>query len=454
VDARLRGLPSVDRILRAPEVAAILDGRSREPVVRAVQAVLDECRAEIREGGTVPDEHGVAIRAVQRVRSLERQWPVQVLNGSGVILNTNLGRAPLSDSAVAAVAAAANYVDLEVGLESGRRESRLDHVSAQLRALTGAQAAHVTGNNAGAVMLVLAALARGKDVIVSRGQAVEIGGGFRIPQILRQSGARLVEVGTANRTRLSDYEDAISPKTGALLHVHLSNFRMVGFTENVPISALGELARDRGISLIDDNGSGPLLDTERFGMAHEPTPVDSLRAGAHVVCFSGDKLLGGPQSGIVIGDSDLLQRVASQPLARALRPDKLSLAALSATLLAYLRDEATGTIPVWQMIARPIEDIQRAAALFQSRAAECGLTVELIDGESTVGGGSLPGEVLATVLVRLPPQISPSALRRASPPIFARAQGKRALLDLRTIRPEEEESLLEAVMSVIDSAAS
>jgi L-seryl-tRNA(Ser) seleniumtransferase len=342
---------------------------------------------------------------------------------------------------------ASGYSDLEIDLGSGRRDGRQRRVASMLTALTGAEAALVTGNNAGAMLLCLTALSAGREVIVSRGQEVEIGGAFRIPDILRQSGARLVEVGTTNRTRLSDYADAIGSDTAAILHVHSSNFRVLGFTASVSLAELSKLARERGIVLLDDNGSGSLLDTANFGLEHEPTPKESLDAGADVVTFSGDKLLGGPQSGIILGRSDLVERLATSPLARALRPDKLALAALAATLSTYLQGQGR-TLPIWRMIGQSREVIRSRAQRWQERAAALGLPVELRDGESTIGGGSLPGSSLPTTLIALPAAVNAESLRTGRPAVLPITRDNRVLLDLRTVPEEDESALLRAVLAV------
>jgi L-seryl-tRNA(Ser) seleniumtransferase len=362
-------------------------------------------------------------------------------------LHTNLGRAPLSGEAINAAMAAAAYSDLELDIATGERGSRQSRVQGLLRALTGAEAATVTVNAAAGMLLVLAALTRGKEVIVSRGQAVEIGGGFRIPGVLRQSGARLVEVGTTNRTRILDYEEAITGRTAALLHVHASNFRVVGFTEQVSLRSLAGLAHDRGLLLIDDNGSGALLDTAQFGLAHEPMPVESLQAGSDVVVFSGDKLLGGPQAGIVIGGAEPLRRITRQPLARAVRPDKLTLAALSATLLSYIRGDALETLPLWRMIAASEATISARARRMAASLQESGIEAVLVPGKSTIGGGSLPTEVLPTVLIALP-KFSAAALRASDPPVIGRTQEGRVVLDLRTVPESQEGALLDSIRQV------
>lgn len=440
-----RALPSVDRVLRSPAVVALMHDFSREPVVRLVRGVLEEYRASISAGASAPSAAVVTAEVVTRARERWVLSPRPVINATGVILHTNLGRAPLSEEALNAMREAAGYSNLEFDLDSGERGSRQQHVQRLLLSLTEAEAAHVTVNNAAAMVLALAALARGKEVIVSRGQAVEIGGGFRVPVILKQSGARLIEVGTTNRTRAADYQDAISPRTAAILHVHSSNFRITGFTEAVPLADLAGLAHQHDLLLIDDNGSGSLLDTAAFGLAHEPTPVESLEAGADIVAFSGDKLLGGPQAGILLGRAAPLSRVRAHPLARAFRPDKTSLAALSATLLSYLRGDAVASLPLWRMIAQNAETVERRAREWQERANLIGLQVDLQQGDSPIGGGSLPGETLPTTLIVLPRGSSADALRRGTPPVVGRTQGSRVVLDLRTVAPEREAELLEAV---------
>lgn len=436
-------LPSVDRVLRSIPVAEVLSEYARGPITDLIREILDEIRLE--RPRHLPDAETVGSFVRDRVIQSWILSPRPVVNATGVVLHTNLGRAPLSAPAIDAMVATANYSTLEYDAESGNRGSRYHGVGALLHALTGSEAAHLTVNNASAILLSLAAIAKGKEVVVSRGQAVEIGGGFRIPVILRQSGARLVEVGTTNRTRLSDYEEAITPRTAAILHVHTSNFRLIGFTAGVPFRELALLARARDLYLIDDNGSGALLDTTRFGLAHEPMPAESLAAGADLVAFSGDKLLGGPQSGIVIGSRDAVARLRAHPLARVLRPDKTTLAALDATLLSYLRGRAEQEIPVWQMISQPAEVVAARAAEFVEQLDQRGIKSSTRPGESTVGGGSLPGETLPTTLVALPRHITASALREAATPVIARTHDRHVLLDLRTVSTSEVPALLDAV---------
>jgi L-seryl-tRNA(Ser) seleniumtransferase len=317
-----------------------------------------------------------------------------------------------------------------------------------LTRLTGAEAALVVNNNAAAVLLTLSALAKGKGVVISRGQLVEIGGGFRVPDVLKQSGARLVEVGTTNRTHLRDYEAAIDDRTALILRAHHSNFKIVGFATEPPLADMVGLGATRGLPVADDLGSGALLDTAQFGLAHEPTVLESLAAGAALVCFSGDKLLGGPQSGILVGQKALVDKLARHPLARAVRADKLCLAALSATLLHYLKDEATREIPVWRMIAAPLADVEKRARRWVERWRQAGADAEVAAGRSTVGGGSLPGETLPTALAALrvlQPDDFAAGLRAARAPIVARIVEDRLVFDPRTVLPEEEAALLEVV---------
>jgi L-seryl-tRNA(Ser) seleniumtransferase len=433
-------------------LADLLHEFRAEPVTDLVRRVLDEQRAAALAGAAVPPPDAIARAVLERVAREWRAGPRRVLNATGVVLHTNLARSPLSDAAVSAMNAAARYSDVELDLREGARGDRQSHARL-LTALTGAEAAHVTVSAAAALLLALSALARRKEVVVSRGQAVEIGGGFRIPVVLGQSGARLVDVGTTNRTRLSDYDDAITDRTAGLLHVHASNFRIVGYTESVALQDLAGLAHRRGIPLIDDNGSGALLDTARFGLAHEPTVQESLAAGSDVVVFSGDKLLGGPQAGIILGTRELVGRLARHPLARAVRPDKLTLAALSATVLPYLRGDAERTVPVWRMISMTPAEIERRAGDFRDRAAGAGLDLELRPGESAVGGGSLPGETLPTTHLVLPRSLTASRLRQTDPAVIALTRDGRTLVDLRTIPEREEPDLLQALLSPVAPAS-
>ena len=376
-----------------------------------------------------------------------------VINASGVIIHTNLGRAPLSAATRQAISEAAlHYNTLEYDLEAGRRGSRSIHAQKLLVRITGAEGATIVNNNAAAVLLTLTALARGKQVIISRGQLVEIGGGFRIPAVMAQSGALLVEVGTTNRTHLGDYEEAITDETAAILVAHHSNFKIVGFTAEPELSDLAALAREHDLLLLHDLGSGTLLDTKVFGLAHEPTVQESLAAGVDIVCFSGDKLLGGPQAGLIVGGREAMERIMRHPLARAVRPDKLCLAGIEATLRHYAQDEAVEKIPIWRMVSTSSAEIKRTARRWARRLQSAGVPVEVISGQSTVGGGSLPGETLPTWLVAIQhprPNTLASRLRSSDPPIIGRIEDDQLLLDPRTVLPGQEKGLVETLLDTL-----
>ncbi len=447
--AMLRHLPSVDSLLAQSEVQQLVEVYSRDLVVAAIRSHLNEARQAILASAPVDFGVGALVQNIDGILSRQNKSTLSpVINATGVIIHTNLGRALLSKSAQATVLAAAGaYNTLEFDLETGKRGSRLSQASGILRELTGAEDALVVNNNASALILILSALAKGKEVIISRGQLVEIGGGFRIPAIMSESGAELVEVGTTNRTRIADYEDGLSEHTAMLMRVHSSNFKQIGFVEQPTLSELTALAHKRGLLAVDDLGSGALIDTAPFGLDHEPTIQESIAAGVDLVCFSGDKLLGGPQAGIIVGRADALEKLKRHPLARALRVDKLTYAALSATLGHYRRDEALERIPVWRMISRSLGDIRRTA---ESWAAQVNGVV--VSGESTVGGGSLPGAALPSALLAIKsasPNRAMEKLRLADPPVIARIADDRVLLDPRTVLPEQEADLLAALQSVI-----
>ena len=432
----LRQLPSVDKLLA--QDSPLIETHGRSLTTDAVRSVLDETRSSIRAGGTPPEPSELLTRIAARLREWTPARPRPVINATGVIIHTNLGRAPLSTEAIEAMTAAASgYSDLEYDLAQGERGHRLAAVEDLLKRVTGAEAAFVVNNNAGAVLLALSALASGKGALISRGQLVEIGGGFRVPDVMEQSGAKLIEVGTTNRTHRSDYELALVTKeVAAIVRAHASNFRTVGFTTEVPVPELVELANWKTIPLIDDLGSGALLDTAQYGLAHEPMVQESVTAGAHVICFSGDKLLGGPQAGIIVGKEQYVAPLKKHPLARALRIDKLDLAALSATLVHYLKSEATQKIPVWRMISLPLSEIEQQARTLAQQLQATGFTADVIYGQSTVGGGSLPGETLLTRLVELrvdSPDDFLARLRHGEPPVVARIENDRVVFDLRTV---------------------
>lgn len=373
----------------------------------------------------------------------------RVINATGTILHTNLGRAPLSLSAREAMDTVSGYCDLELDLATGGRGSRQARVESLLNLLLGSDASLVVCNNAAAILMAVTVVGARRDVIVSRGEAVEIGDGFRIPTIVRQSGARLVEVGTTNRTTSADYGEAVNDRTAAILKVHPSNFALIGFTEQVSIEDLAVLSHDKSLPLVADNGSGPLVDTAAFGLAHEPMPSEALSAGADLVTFSSDKLLGGPQGGIVAGRRDMLQRIRRHPLTRALRPDKMILAALHATLLHYAAGSPL-TVPVLRMLSMSLEEIEGRAAPMVDRWRNAGVEASIELGESTIGGGSLPGQTLPTALIRIALAGSASSysrrLRTLRVPVVARVSRDEVLLDLRTVEPQDEMELVEAIL--------
>ncbi|HEX5369646.1 MAG TPA: L-seryl-tRNA(Sec) selenium transferase, partial [Dehalococcoidia bacterium] len=395
---------------------------------------------------------GIAEAAAARAYASLSSSLRPVINATGVIIHTNLGRTPLSDETVAAMTAVSRgYSNLEYDLEAGERGSRHGHVEALVCRVTGAEAAMAVNNNAAALLLALSELAQGREVVISRGQLVEIGGGFRVPDVMAQSGARLVEVGTTNRTYLRDYEVAMTESTVALMRVHSSNFRVIGFTESAEPADMARLAHERGMLLLDDLGSGCLLDTRAYGMLPEPTPQDSLRDGADLVLFSGDKLLGGPQAGIIAGKAELVAALRRHPLARAVRMDKASIAGLNATLQHYARGEAVEKVPVWRMVALPIEVIERRA---RRLARSMGEVASVVDGRSVVGGGSLPGESLPTKLAAIAaPDVDALArrLRLARTPVIGRVEHGRLLLDPRTVDPRDDVELLRLLREALAS---
>jgi L-seryl-tRNA(Ser) seleniumtransferase len=443
----LRQLPSVNELLLQMQDQVLIEGHQR--VVSALREALDAARGAIRAGEEVPTAQGIIQMAREALHPLDGAGSTTVINATGVIIHTNLGRAVLSTTAQQALEAVARgYSPVEFNLENGARGRRGVSVEHLLCQATGAEAALVVNNCAAATVLMLTALAQDRAVVISRGQLVEIGGGFRIPEIMVQSRARLIEVGTTNRTRLSDYERALrtTPDVAALLRVHASNFKLVGFTQSVSIDEMAGLAGQMqpAVYVLDDLGSGALLDTAQYGLSHEPMPQESIQAGATLAAFSGDKLLGGPQAGILVGTHEAIERCRMHPLARALRADKYTLAALGATVLHYLRGEAVREVPVWRMIAADKEDIRRRAVCcvqaLQGWAQSRALEMKIVNGESTVGGGSLPGDVLPTALISLRgigPDRLAADLRGASTPVIARIQDDCVMLDLRTVLDDQ-----------------
>ena len=444
-----RDIPSVDQILKHPRTEQLLGTYGHAWTVSALRKVLDELRQSLPNLAEIPSDAEL-VNSLESILQKQSQPSLRpVINATGVLLHTNLGRAPLSQAALAAVeSVACGYSTLEYDLTKGKRGKRDIHASALLTRLTDGESALVVNNNAAAVLLALSALSKGKKVAISRSQLVEIGGGFRIPDVMKQSGAKLLEVGTTNRTRLADFEQAIAEGASLLLVAHQSNFKIIGFTEEPALEDLARLAHQHDLPLMVDLGSGAILDTAKYGLAHETTVQEVLAKGADLVCFSSDKLLGGPQAGILIGKADLLTKIRRHPLYRAIRADKLCLAALSATLLHYLKGEAEQAIPLYQMLSRSIESLQAQVQKWIDRL-QAGSVVE---GFSTIGGGSLPGETLPTCLLALKvksPTKLAATLRGANPPIIARVQEDLLLLDPRTVLPWQEETLLKSLHTVL-----
>lgn len=446
---QLRALPSVDALMQNHVVREFEARFGHTIVLDACREALDATRQKILAGGSAPMPALLIDDITSRIYHAIQPTLVPVINATGVIIHTNLGRAPLSEDTINAMRLAAQgYSNLEYDLGAGERGSRHIHAEALIMRLTGAPAALVVNNNAAAVMLILAAFAKDKEVIISRGQLVEIGGGFRVPDVLAQSGARLVEVGTTNRTRIQDYANAITDQTALLLRVHHSNFRIVGFTEEASLEELVALGKERGLVVADDLGSGALLDTSAYGLAHERMPQESIAAGATLVSISGDKLLGGPQAGIILGKEKEIEKLKRFPLTRALRVDKVTLAGLQATLLHYLKNEALKKIPVWMMIAAKRDELDARALKWAERLKSKGLDATVVDAKSTVGGGSLPEETLPTRALALSVRDADgfvSRLRKNEPPIIARIDEGRVLFDPRTVLVSEEEKLLAGI---------
>jgi L-seryl-tRNA(Ser) seleniumtransferase len=441
----LRGLPAVEQLMQTEKAAALTAAFGRSLTLEAIRSSLADLRVQFVRGdntGSPTTRETILFDAEQKLNAWLKPSLLAVINASGVVLHTNLGRAPLSEAALqAAQCVSAGYSSLEFDLEKGARGSRHIHAEGLLTRLTGAEAALVVNNCAAALLLCLSALAKRKRVVISRSQLVEIGGGFRIPDVMSLSGAKLVEVGTTNRVHVRDYEIALEEPVALVLRAHHSNFKIIGFTTEPGIGELVSVAHAHGAAVLDDLGSGALFDTSDYGLSHEPMVQESLAAGADLVCFSGDKLLGGPQAGIILGKSDLIARVKKHPLARAVRADKLCLAALTATLTHYLKEEALHQIPIWRMIATPVEQI-RMRALGWQEALQVG---QVLSSQSTIGGGSLPEESLPTYVLALnvpQPNRFLARLREVSLPIIARIEDERVLCDPRTVFPEQEGAFL------------
>jgi L-seryl-tRNA(Ser) seleniumtransferase len=461
-DNPYRTLPAVNDILAAPGLGPLADQHGRNAVVVAVRAELEELRGHLKQGQALNgrgDLDAIVSGVESRLTQTHRPKLVEVINATGIVLHTNLGRAPVAEEAAqAASRAAAGYLNLELDLETGKRSSRQVAIRDWVCRLTGAESATAVNNNAAATVIVLRAIAQSKEVILSRGQLIEIGGSFRIPDIMSVSGAVLREVGTTNITRLADYERAITPNTGALLQIHTSNYRVSGFTKSVPLTDLVALGKKHNIPVIDDTGSGALIDFSRFGFAGEPVTRQSIEAGADLVLFSGDKLLGGPQAGIIAGKKEWIARIEKDPLMRAFRLDKMTLAALEATLRLYLNEgRALSEIPVLRMLGTPLDELraraERLAAMLKSASAR--VDARACEDVAFVGGGSLPDQSMRTWVVEvrvdgLGEEALAQRLRIGAPAVMARLRDGALVLDVRTVFAWQEAALLERIATAVD----
>jgi L-seryl-tRNA(Ser) seleniumtransferase len=455
MNIEFRKLPSVDQLLSQPQIASLEAEYPRTYIVNLVRKQLEEARRTIEAGKKCPAIDEIVMSLCRNIGEITNPSLRPIINATGVILHTNLGRAPLSKKAISAMKdVSIGYSNLEFDVVKGVRGSRQTHIERLLCEVTGAEAGLVVNNNAAAVLLGLSALAKRKEIIVSRGQAVEIGDSFRIPDVMRQSGAKLVEVGTTNCTYARDYENAITSSTAALLRVHSSNFKVVGFTSETTIEELVAVGNKNNLPVFDDLGSGCFLDTTAFGLAEEPLVQRSITAGVGLAFFSGDKLVGGPQAGIIVGKKQYVDKLRRHPFARAVRIDKIRLAGLIATLIHYVRGEATSTIPIWQMISTNLNEIGFRAQSWASATNDLG---RVIDGESMVGGGSLPGGTLPTKLVAIGGEVKKNAafvlklsqaLRNYKIPIIGRITDNVLLLDPRSVLPEEDESITKALSEI------
>ena len=447
----LRNLPSVEQLLQTETTVRLIAHFGRPLTLDALRNTLDDIRARFKLN---PEIELPSIDLIlNQTESTLTAWTAStlhpVINATGVILHTNLGRAPLSHATLHAIdVVSRGYSNLEFDLETGKRGSRLIHAEGLLKKLTGAEAALVVNNCASAVLLTLSALANKKRVVIARSQLVEIGGGFRVPDVMKQSGAKLVEIGTTNKVRVADYSSALEEPTALVMRAHRSNFKIVGFTEEPDFKDIVDAAHQANVPVVDDLGSGALYDTAKYGFSHEPTVQESMQAGADVILFSGDKLLGGPQAGIIIGKKELLDKIKKHPLARAVRADKSCLAGLTATLTHYLKDEAEREIPIVRMMSLTLKQVKGQAEAWREELGQG----NVVEGESTVGGGSLPDESIPTFLLELHFKSAEKflrALRKNNPPIIARTENDKVLLDPRTVFPEQEGALLVGLKNLL-----
>ena len=446
--SELRALPSIEQLLQ--NATHLIERFGRPLTLDALRLTLDSTRARFKANPetALPSTDLILAESESYLLAWTKPTLLPLINATGVILHTNLGRAPLSQATIHAMSeAAANYSNLEFDLGTGKRGSRLIHAEAILQKLLGVEAALVVNNNASAVLLALSALANKKRVVISRTQLVEIGGGFRVPDVMKQSGAKLVEIGATNKVRLADYESELAD-AALVMRAHRSNFKIVGFTEEPELKEIVDLAHKAGVVVVDDLGSGALIDTAKYALAHEPTVQESLAAGVDLVCFSGDKLLGGPQAGIIVGKKELIDKLKKHPLARAVRADKTCLAGVTATLTHYLKDEAEREIPIVRMMSLTPEQVKVRAEAWRAALGQG----EVIESESTVGGGSLPGESMSTFVLALQvksPDKFLKKLREANPPVVARTENDKVLLDPRTVL--QDDLFLQVLRQVLDA---
>jgi len=450
---KLRQIPSIEEILQSEKLQDYISALSRPLVTQISRKIVEEVRKEITKKGVSFSREQIFTKVLEELESLSSSTLRPVINGTGVIIHTNLGRAPISGEILKHITeVSTNYSSLEYNLKKGRRGERTGFLEKLLCELSGSEAALVVNNNAAAVLLILSGLAKGKEVIISRGELVQIGGGFKIPEILAESGAIMKEIGTTNRTSLSDYQRAINKNTKILLKVHKSNFWMSGFVEEVSIEELVTLDRRHRLITVEDLGSGAVHFTEKFGLGHEPRITEGVSAGADLVCFSSDKLLGGPQAGIIVGRKKYIDVLRKHPLYRALRVDKMVIAGLEQVILSYLKKEE-GRIPIWRMISTSLDVLRKRGEEISARLSAFGISASLKESRSTVGGGSLPGETLPTIILCLSSSITPENLaerfRSLDFPIIGRIEKNRFVLDLRTIFPEQDELIVQGARKVL-----
>jgi L-seryl-tRNA(Ser) seleniumtransferase len=452
---KLRQIPSIEEILQSEKLQDYISSLSRPLVTQISRKIVDQIRKELSKKSFSISREIIVAGIIQELEALSSSTLKPVINGTGVIIHTNLGRAPISHEVLKHISeVSTNYSSLEYDLKKGRRGERTTFLERLLCGLSGSEAALAVNNNAAAVLLILSGLAKGKEVIISRGELVQIGGGFRIPDILNESGAIMKEIGTTNRTSLSDYQRAINKNTKILLKVHKSNFWMSGFVEEVLIEELITLGRKHHLITVEDLGSGAVPFTENFGLGHEPRITEGVSSGADLVCFSGDKLLGGPQAGIIVGRKKYIDMLRKHPLYRALRIDKMVIAGLEQVALNYLKKEEE-KIPVWRMISTSLDVLRKRGEELSAELNAYGISASLKESKSTVGGGSLPGETLTTVTISLnseiPADILAEKFRSLDLPIIGRIEKNRFVLDLRTVFPEQDEIVIQGIKRVFET---